>query len=67
MQQQRRRFQQQANLQDRITEWAVGVREKAAAMPPGPDREQLLRKLRHAETAMHLDDWANSPGLQSPR
>jgi hypothetical protein len=32
-------------------------------MPPGPDRDELLKKLRQAETAMHLDDWANSPGL----
>jgi hypothetical protein len=35
-------------------------------LPPGADRDQLLMKLRLAETAMHLDDWANSPGLQSP-
>jgi hypothetical protein len=67
MLEQRRRFKQQATLQDRISEWAIGVRERAATLPPGPDRDELLKKLRHAETAMHLQDWANSPGLQSPK
>jgi hypothetical protein len=63
----RRSFRQQATLQERISEWAVGLRQEALAMLPGPDRDQLLRKLRQAETAMHLDGWANSPGLQSPK
>jgi hypothetical protein len=35
-------------------------------MPPGPQRDELLKKVRRAVTAMHLDDWANSAGLQSP-
>jgi hypothetical protein len=67
MQQQRRRSKQQVTLQDRISEWAIGLRQEAKALPPGPDRDQLLRKLRQAETAIHLDDRANSPGLQSPK
>jgi hypothetical protein len=64
---QRRRFKQQATLQDRISEWAANLRLEAQALPPGADRDQLLMKLRQAETAMHLGDWANSPGLQSPK
>ncbi len=36
-------------------------------MRPGPDRDTLLKKVRQAETAMHLDDWVNSPGLQPPK
>ena len=60
----RRRFKQENCLQARIVEWAKGVRAEAAEMPPGADRETLLKKVRFAETAMHLDDWANSPGLQ---
>ncbi len=63
----RRDFNQQATLQDRISEWAIAVREKAAALEPGRDRDELLKKLRQAETAMHLQDWANSPGLQPPK
>lgn len=63
----RRRFKQQVTLQDRIVEWAIGIREQANQMRPGPQRDELLRKLRQAETAMHLEDWANSPGLQPPK
>jgi hypothetical protein len=62
----RRRLSPQTSLQDRIIEWAVGVRGQAEEMEPGPQRDELLRKLHHAQTAMHLEDWANSPGLQPP-
>jgi hypothetical protein len=64
--QKRRRFKHQSSLQDRIAEWADALRREAAAMAPGPQRDELLKKLRHAETAMRLDDWANSAGLQPP-
>jgi hypothetical protein len=36
-------------------------------MRPGPERDELLKKLRQAETAMHMEDWANSRGLQPPK
>jgi len=62
----RRRFKQETSLQDRIAEWARDVRAQAAQLPPGPKRDELVKKVRPAETAMHLDDWANSPGLQPP-
>jgi hypothetical protein len=64
---QSRRSQRQTTLQDRIVAWAKQVREQAATLPPGPEREALLTKVRQAETAMHLEDWANSPGLQAPK
>lgn len=65
--QRRRRFKQVTTLQDRIAEWAAGVREQANEMQPGPERDELLMKLRQAETAMHLEDWANSTGFQAPK
>jgi hypothetical protein len=63
----RRRFKQVTTLQDRIVEWAKEVRAQAAKLPPGRDRDELLKKVRQAEAAMHLEDWANSPGLQPPK
>jgi leucyl aminopeptidase len=62
----RRRFRQTKSLQDRLAAWAEEVREQAARLPPGPERDALLKKLRQADTAAHLNDWANSPGLQPP-
>jgi len=64
--QRRRRFKQVTTLQDRIAEWADSIREQADTMSPGPERDELLRKLRQAKTAMHLEDWANSVGSQPP-
>jgi hypothetical protein len=63
----RRRVKHQLTLQDRIIEWAKEVREQATMLPPGADRDTLLKKVRQAETALHLEDWANSPGLQPPK
>jgi hypothetical protein len=36
-------------------------------LEPGPQRDELLRKLQRAQAAMHLEDWANSAGLQPPK
>ena len=62
----RRRFHQTRSLTDRLAAWAEEVREQAAKLPAGPERDALLKKLRQADTAAHLEDWANSPGLQPP-
>ncbi|WP_426615776.1 hypothetical protein [Bradyrhizobium sp. McL0616] len=64
--QKRRRFKQQLTLQDRLAAWSKEIHEQAAILPPGPERDALLKKARQADVASHLDDWAKSPGLQSP-
>jgi hypothetical protein len=64
--QNRRRFKQSRTLQDRLAAFAEDMREKAANAV-GADRDNLLRRARQADTALHLDDWASSPGLQSPK
>jgi hypothetical protein len=53
-----------APLKDRLTAFAEEAREKAKSAV-GPERDVLLRKARRAETAADIDDWANSPSLQS--
>jgi hypothetical protein len=65
--QQRRRFKQTVSLQDRISSFAETARKVAALLPPGPERDVLLRKARQADTAANLTDWVNSPGLQPPK
>ena len=64
--QKRRRFRQNISLQDRLAAWATEVRAQADKLPPGPERDALLKRARQAETASHIEDWANSSGLQSP-
>jgi hypothetical protein len=65
--QQRRRVKQETTLQDRIIAWAKEVRAQAAELQPGPDRDKLLKKVRDAEIAMHLEEWTNSPELEPPK
>jgi hypothetical protein len=60
----RRRLKQ--TLEDRLRQEAKADRERANALAPGREREELLRNARRAETASHLSDWVNSPGLRSP-
>jgi hypothetical protein len=62
----RRRFEQTLSLQERLSAWAGKVQEEAEKLPQGPERDALLKKMRQAETASHIEDWANSPGLRPP-
>ncbi|MDX3969171.1 MAG: hypothetical protein QHD01_21600 [Bradyrhizobium sp.] len=62
----RRRFKQSISFKERLAAFADEAREKASALPPGADRDDLLRKARQADTATHLDEWANSQELQPP-
>jgi hypothetical protein len=63
----RRRLKQTTSFKDRLIAWAESVRKQAEKMAPGPQRDALLTKASRADTAAHLDDWANSPGLQPPK
>ena len=63
----RRRFKQTTTLEERLAEEARHLRAEAKLLPPGPQREGLLRKARQDEAASHMSEWLNSPGLQPPR
>jgi hypothetical protein len=67
MQVQRRRFKQKLPLQERLTLFAEAVRKQASILQPGAEKDQLLFKARQADSAAHLDEWVNSPGLQPPK
>jgi hypothetical protein len=62
----RRRAKQTASLKDRLAVFAEDARGKASQLGPGAERDDLLKKARQADTAAHLADWANSPGLRPP-
>jgi hypothetical protein len=64
---QRRRFKQIISFKDRLASFAEELKAKALQSRPGPEREALLKRSRRAETASHIDEWANSPGLQPPK
>jgi hypothetical protein len=62
----RRRFKQSLSLKDRLALFAKDARKRADELPPGPAKDDMLRKARQADTASHVDEWANSPGLRPP-
>ena len=39
---------------------------EADRMPPGPKRDELLRKIKLFESYAKTDNWIASPGLQPP-
>lgn len=59
-----RRIKQKMSLKDRLASFAEVTREKARRLRPGREQDDMLMRARHADTAAHIDDWANSPGLQ---
>jgi hypothetical protein len=64
---QRRRFKQTTSLKDRLASFAEEIKKRASELRPGPERDALLKRARQADTASHIDEWANSPGLQPPK
>ena len=64
--QKRRRFKQSSTLEDRLSEDTEQLREQLKLLPPGPVRQQVLRRIRQNDTASHLSEWLQSPGLRAP-
>ncbi|MBR0780457.1 hypothetical protein [Bradyrhizobium iriomotense] len=62
----RRRYKQTRTLDQRLAEEAARLRDEARALPPGREREILLRKARQDETAVQIEAWLRSPGLRAP-
>lgn len=62
----RRRVKQVRSLEDRMAEQAARLKDRASQMPPGPERDALLKRARIADTGAHLSQWLSSPGLQPP-
>ena len=63
----RNRHKQTAPFDERLQTAAREAREAARQLPPGPDRDSLLRKAGQAETACRINEWLTSPGLRTPR
>jgi hypothetical protein len=53
----RRRVRQTVSLQDRLSQQAREDRDQARSLPPGREREELLRRARRAESASQMTQW----------
>ena len=55
------------SFEDRLGQEAQRIKEQAQKLKPGPEQDALLKKIRQLDVASHINEWLNSPGLQSPR
>jgi hypothetical protein len=55
------------SFEERLQRVAEEAKRQALHLPPGVERDALLRKVRQAQTAAHLNEWVSSPGLQPPK
>ena len=63
-----RRIENKLTFEQRLAAEAIRFKEAAEKERPGTmARELLLRRARQAETASHINEWLNSPGLASPK
>lgn len=51
----------------RVSQAAKDLEDQAWRMPPGTERDALLRRARLLDTASHISEWLSSPGLQPPK
>ena len=63
----RNRRRHAISFDERLHQAAREAREAAEELPRGPQRDILLRKAGQAETAVRINAWLTSPGLQSPK
>jgi hypothetical protein len=55
------RIDHTSSLQERLADLAQCFREEAETRRPGQERDELIRKARQAETALHISEWVASP------
>ena len=60
----RHRFKQDRAVGERLIKEARLARQKAGQLPPGEEREKLLKKAREVDGATQIDD---SSGLRRPK
>jgi hypothetical protein len=46
------------SFQVRLAQEAERFKDPAENLPPGPQKELYLQRVRQAETAAHIEDWA---------
>ncbi|MDH2347636.1 hypothetical protein QCM77_04910 [Bradyrhizobium sp. SSUT18] len=57
----RNRRKQTQSLQERLAMFAETARERARSLPPGKERDLLLRRARQNEMTSTLTDWLSTP------
>ena len=64
--QQRRRIKHTLAFEERLRRQVERLRDEAQKMPIGKTRDDLLKRVRQAETAVGISRWLTSPELKLP-
>ncbi|PAY06786.1 hypothetical protein CK489_28475 [Bradyrhizobium sp. UFLA03-84] len=62
----RNRTKQATSLTFRLGQLAEAARARASILPPGPERERMLRKAREAESTIAIEQLVTTPGIELP-
>jgi hypothetical protein len=60
-------FQTDQSLSERVVQDVQHLKTQLATLPPGPKRDHIAKQIRQIETAVNIDQWLKSPGLQPPQ
>jgi|UPI000462547E Fic family protein len=63
----RRRIKHSKSFKERLLEEAAKFRDAAEQLPPGFERELLMKRVRQAEAATQFEDWLRSPGAPASK
>ena len=63
----KRRRSEPNTFDERLNAEKARLREELECANPGQQRDVLERKLRQIETALHINSWVSSAGLQPPK
>ena len=58
----RRRIKHTKSFDERLADQAERLRKQAKRLPPGIERDDLIRRARQSETASHINEWLTSRG-----
>jgi hypothetical protein len=62
----RRRVKHAKTFKERLLEEATRFRAEADKLPPGTQRELLMRRVYQAEKAVEMSDWLSKPASVPP-
>jgi hypothetical protein len=63
----RRRFKQTHSLEERLAVETERLLERAKVLPRGPDRSDVVRKIRQNEAAIQVCEMLRVPRMQSTK
>jgi hypothetical protein len=62
-----RRHSESHTFDERLSAEKARIEAALESTGPGPQRDLLELNLRQIETALHIDGWVSSTGLQPPK